>query len=124
MLVGSEGALRSGSTWLFSLPASLRQSDWPEAVFLTKDNARHPATAEPRPEESSLGSLREKHQDAPSHRAAEADFFRKGEIGDWRNYFDDKILADHDRICCDGISPLGRRLVTSRLKQKIRRAFA
>ncbi|GAB4394852.1 MAG: hypothetical protein Tsb0032_23830 [Kiloniellaceae bacterium] len=75
-------------------------------------------------QETSLGALREKYQDAPSHRTAEADFFRKGETGDWRNHFDDKILADHDRICRKGISPLDRHLLLNRVKQKIRRARA
>lgn len=82
------------------------------------------ATVEKIHQETSLDSLREKYQDAPSHRTAEADFFRKGEMGDWRNHFDDKILADHDRICRDGISPLDRRLLMNRFKQKIRRTFA
>jgi len=75
-------------------------------------------------EETTLGALREKYQDAPSHRTAEADFFRKGETGDWRNHFDDKILADHDRICREGISPLDRHHLLNRVKQKIRRALA
>ena len=75
-------------------------------------------------QETSLGALREKYQDAPSHRTAEADFFRKGESGDWQNHFDDKILADHDQICRKGISPLDRHLLLSRVKQKIRRVLA
>jgi len=75
-------------------------------------------------DETSLESLREKYQDAPSHRTAEADFFRKGETGDWRNHFDDKILADHDRICRQGISPLDRHHLLARAKQKIRRVLA
>lgn len=74
--------------------------------------------------ETSLESLRGKYQDAPSHRTVEADFFRKGETGDWRNHFDEKILADHDRICRHGISPLDRHHLLARAKQKIRRALA
>ena len=254
MLVVSNGAFKCGSTWLFNILTSLRRFEAPEADFLTRGNAKHPAIAAPRLEsylatgafrdrdvisknhlekpehralllsnadvrvvcmtrdsrdvivsayyhdqrkkrfdgsfadyywaegrtilprltlyqktwaephpqttattfealktdfatevariagliglspdaeaietvrqETSLDSLREKYQDAPSHRTAEADFFRKGEMGDWRNHFDDKILADHDRICRDGISPFDRRILVNRFKQKIRRALA
>ena len=73
---------------------------------------------------TSIDALREKYQDAPSHRTEEADFFRKGESGDWQNHFDDRILADHDRICRQGISPLDRHQLLTRVKQKIRRALA
>jgi hypothetical protein len=75
-------------------------------------------------EETSLDSLRDKYKDALSHRTEEADFFRKGESGDWRNHFDDKILADHDRICSEGISPLDRHHLMALAKQKIRRVMA
>ena len=75
-------------------------------------------------EETDIGSLREKYRDAPSHRTAEGDFFRKGEIGDWRNHFDERILADHDRVCRRGISPLDRHHLLAKAKHKIRRAFA
>ena len=254
MLVVSNGAFKCGSTWLFNILMTLRRLEWPEAEYLTKGNAKHPAIAapklgdylakgdyrsrdvisknhlekpehramllankdvrvfcmtrdsrdvivsayyhdlrkkhfdgsfaqyywdegrailprlrlyqstwsEPHPqvertsfealksdfpgevtriarlfglapdaaaierirEETSLGALREKYQDAPSHRTAEADFFRKGETGDWRNHFDDKILADHDRICRNGISPLDRHHLLNQVKQKIRRVLA
>ena len=77
-----------------------------------------------REDETSLESLRDKYRDAPSHRTAEADFFRKGETGDWRNHFPDKLLADHDRICRQGISPLDRHHLLARAKQKIRRVLA
>lgn len=75
-------------------------------------------------QETSLESLRDKYQDAPSHRTAEADFFRKGEIGDWQNHFDDKILSDHDRVCRHGISPLDPHHLLARAKLKFRRALA
>ncbi len=75
-------------------------------------------------EETSLDSLREKYQDAPSHRTAEADFFRKGEMGDWRNHFDDKMTADHDQVWRKGISALDRHHLMTRVKQKIRRKLA
>lgn len=75
-------------------------------------------------EETSLGSLREKYQDAPSHRTEEADFFRKGEMGDWANHFDDKMIADHDRVWRKGISSLDRHHLMTRVKQKIRRKLA
>jgi hypothetical protein len=75
-------------------------------------------------EATSIDALREKYQDAPSHRTEEADFFRKGEMGDWQNHFDDKMLADHDRISRHGISPLDRHHLMIRVKQKIRRVLA
>lgn len=74
-------------------------------------------------QETSIDSLREKYQDAPSHRTAEGDFFRKGETGDWQNHFNDKILADHDRICREGISAFDRHQLLSRVKQKIRQTL-
>ena len=82
------------------------------------------ATIESIRQETSLDALREKYQDAPSHRTAEADFFRKGEMGDWRNHFDDKMLADYDQVCRKGISPLDRHRLLTRAKQRIRRALA
>jgi Sulfotransferase domain len=254
MLVVSNGAVKSGSTWLFNILTSLREFAWPDSSFLTKSNAKHPTVApgslaqylaggsfnhrdeitknhldkpehrelllsvpavrvicmtrdsrdvivsayyhgllahqvdcsfddfywdegrmllpklaryqatwaEPHTqmeftsfealksdfhaeaarlakllevpidddglerirEQTSLDSLREKYQDAPSHRTAEADFFRKGETGDWRNHFTDKMLADHDRICSKGISSLDRHLLVARAKRKIRRVLA
>lgn len=253
MLIVSNGAFKSGSTWLFNILTSLQRFDWPDSEFLTKGNAKHPAIAERRlaaylasgdfagrdvisknhldkPEHrnlllandavrvvcmtrdtrdvivsayyhdqrklrfsgtfqqyywnegrtllprltryretwasphphvvatsfealkadfpgevariagllgiqpdpaaverirqgTSLNALREKYQDAPSHRTEEADFFRKGESGDWRNHFDSRMLADHDRICRHGISPLDRHQLLKRVKQKIRRVW-
>ncbi len=254
MLVISNGAAKSGSTWLFNILTSLKEFAWPETAFLTKTNAKHPTIAEPKlaayladgvfesrdvisknhldksehralllshpavrvvcmtrdsrdvivsayyhnrlahridesfakyyweegrtllpklmryqstwavphaqmtatsfealkadfhaevariadllgvsadaaaleqiRQQTSLDSLREKYKDAPSHRTEEADFFRKGETGDWRNHFDDKMLADYERICRQGISPLDRHLLLTRVKWKIRRALA
>ncbi len=254
MLVISNGALKSGSTWLFNILTCLQDFAWPETAFLTKSNTMHPTIAEPKlaaylagaafdsrdvisknhldkaehralllahkavrvvcmtrdsrdvivsgyyhdrlnrafdgsfaqyyweggrtiipklmryqstwsqphaqmtatsfealktdfqgevariagllglspdidaleriRQETSLESLREKYQNAPSHRSAEADFFRKGETGDWRNHFDDKILADHDRIWRQGISRLDRHYLLARAKRKIRRVLA
>jgi hypothetical protein len=82
------------------------------------------ATIERLHQETSIDALREKYQDAPSHRTEEADFFRKGESGDWQNHFDDRILADHDRICRNGLSPLDRHHLLTRVKRKIRRVLA
>lgn len=254
MLVVSNGAFKSGSTWLFNILTSLRKLETPDEAFLTKGNAKHPSVAVPRlsayiaggeftsrdiitknhlakPEHralllanenvrvfcmtrdtrdvmvsayyhdlrkqrfegsfakyyweegrellpllmryravwaaphpqvastsfealksdfagevariaavlevpagaddidrirkaNSIDALRDKYQDAPSHRSAEGDFFRKGESGDWQNHFDDKILADHDRVCRDGIPTLDRHYLLNRLRQKVRRALA
>jgi hypothetical protein len=74
-------------------------------------------------QETSLDALREKYRDASSHRTEKADFFRKGESGDWRNHFDDNMLADHDRICENGLPRLDRHLMLRRLKQGIYRRF-
>ena len=82
------------------------------------------ATLERIRDETSPESLREKYQDAPSHGTAEADFFRKGETGDRRNHFADKLLADRDRTCRQGVSPLDRHHLLTRAKQRIRRVLA
>lgn len=74
--------------------------------------------------ETSLGSLREKYQDSSAHHREDGEFFRKGEIGDWRNHFDDRMLADHDQISRVGISPLDRHLLATRAKRKLRRMLA
>lgn len=254
MLVLSNGAFKSGSTWLFNILTMLKSFDWPDERYLTKGNAKHPAIAEPmlktylntgdfasrdvisknhlgKPEhrdlllgndsvrvicmtrdsrdvivsayyhhlrktrtersfsqfywefgrellpdltqyaqtwaephphlttttfeslkadfgtevrriagllglqleaaqidklkgQTDISSLREKYEDAPSHRSGDIDFFRKGEIGDWQNHFDDKILKDHDRICREGLSALDTHILIRRAKRKVRRMFS
>jgi hypothetical protein len=73
--------------------------------------------------ETDLASLRQKYKDTPSHRTSQFDFFRKGEVGDWQNHFDDEILSDHDRICREGLSALDSHTLIVRAKRKIRRIF-
>ena len=74
--------------------------------------------------ETDIVSLREKYKDTPSHRSEDGDFFRKGDIGDWRNHFDETLLADHDRVCRQGIMPFDRHYLLAKAKRKIRRVFA
>jgi hypothetical protein len=49
-------------------------------------------------QETSLHTLRDRYKDEPLYADAKNPFFRKGEVGDWKNHFDDAMLADIRRI--------------------------
>jgi hypothetical protein len=53
---------------------------------------------------TSLGALREAYKDDPQYTTAKNPFFRKGEIGDWKNHFDERMTADIGRIEAQGLS--------------------
>jgi len=65
---------------------------------------------------TSLNSLREKYNDD-----VKQPFFRKGEIGDWKNYLDRKIIKDINKIKNIKKLPLLKPNLYRRIKSKIKR---
>jgi len=68
---------------------------------------------------TSLNSLREKYEDDEKQ-----PFFRKGEIGDWKNYLDKKILKDISRIKSMKKIPPSRADFYTRIKFKLKKIIS
>jgi len=66
---------------------------------------------------TSIDSLRKNYRDDKRYQGEK--FFRKGEVGDWKNHFDSKMLADIKSIQDKGI----RRLDKGRLKKDVKEFF-
>lgn len=70
---------------------------------------------------TSIGSLREAYKDDPQYATAKNPFFRKGEIGDWKNHFDARMLADVQRIEAAGLQRFDARELVNRVKRRAHR---
>ena len=46
MLVVCNGAVKSGSTWLYNIVQELDEFDWPEVRFTSHSNSKHPTIKE------------------------------------------------------------------------------
>lgn len=66
---------------------------------------------------TSIDSLRKNYKDDERYQGQK--FFRKGEVGDWKNHFDDKMLADIASIQEKGIGKFD----TGRLKKEVKELF-
>ena len=72
------------------------------------------ATIERIREATALDSLRERY----GEQDAEQKFFRKGQIGDWQNYFDDVLLADLEAAVAAALDKPG---LLARMSERLRR---
>ena len=70
---------------------------------------------------TSIGALRESYKDDPQYATARNPFFRKGEIGDWKNHFDGRMAADIQRIESTGLSPYDRHELGNRVRRRLHR---
>lgn len=70
---------------------------------------------------TSIGSLREAYKDDPQYATAKNPFFRKGEIGDWKNHFDTRMVADVARIEAVGLARLDARELVNRARRRVHR---
>jgi hypothetical protein len=70
---------------------------------------------------TSLGALREAYKDDPQYATAKNPFFRKGEIGDWKNHFDERMVSDIQRIESQGLSSYDLYEFRSRVRRRIHR---
>ena len=68
-------------------------------------------------EKTTIGSLRAKYQDDPRYQGEK--FFRKGEIGDWQNHFEGRLLRDVEKVMHEGIGPLDLPALRNRVRRKV-----
>ncbi|MEM7226393.1 MAG: sulfotransferase domain-containing protein [Pseudomonadota bacterium] len=72
-------------------------------------------------QETHIDRLRKKYSGEAEYATEENPFFRKGEIGDWRNHFGPKLIADLERVERHGLSPLDRVELANRARRKLAR---
>ncbi len=68
---------------------------------------------------TNIESLRQNYKDDAQYNTTENPFFRKGEIGDWKNHFDEKIISDYEKIERRGIGKFDLVYLNSRLRKKL-----
>jgi len=68
---------------------------------------------------TSLSSLRTEYKKDERYQGEK--FFRKGEVGDWKNHFDEKMLLDVSHIISDGISKYDVHKCIRSLQEKFRK---
>lgn len=68
-----------------------------------------------------IGALREAYKDDPQYADAKNPFFRKGEIGDWKNHFDARMERDVGQVEVHGLGRYDRIELTNRLRRALYR---
>jgi len=74
-------------------------------------------------EASNINSLRQSYKDDAQYNTRNNPFFRKGEIGDWKNHFDTKMVNDYEEIERNGIGKFDPIYLRTRIRQKLHRIF-
>ena len=72
---------------------------------------------------TSMETLRDSYRDDPQYNTRDNPFFRKGEIGDWQNHFDTRMLRDYEKVSQHGIGRLDRIYLGNRVRQKLSKFF-
>jgi hypothetical protein len=72
---------------------------------------------------TNINSLRQSYKDDAQYNTSENPFFRKGEIGDWENHFDAKMIIDYEKIEHNGIGKFDRIYLQSRIRRKLNQIF-
>ena len=70
-------------------------------------------------EVTNIDSLRKNYKDDKQYNTEKNPFFRKGEIGDWKNHFDEKILKDYEHVNQNGIGKWDLIYIKNRLIEKL-----
>ena len=73
---------------------------------------------------TNIESLRQSYKDDAQYNTAENPFFRKGEVGDWKNHFDQKMIVDYEKIERKGIGKCDLRYLNTRLRSKLKEVLS
>jgi hypothetical protein len=73
---------------------------------------------------TTLESLRSNYKDDAQYNTKENSFFRKGEVGDWENHFDEKIKSDYRKISQHGIGKFDIPSIRSRIGGLFNNAYS
>lgn len=70
-------------------------------------------------EATNIQSLRQSYKDDAQYNTTNNPFFRKGEIGDWKNHFDKKMITDYEKVNRRGIGMFDPVYLRNRLEKKL-----
>ena len=68
---------------------------------------------------TNIDSLRSNYGDDNQYNTKENPFFRKGEIGDWRNHFNDRMINDYEKIKRNGIGKFDFFYIRKRIQERL-----
>lgn len=69
---------------------------------------------------TNIESLRQRYSDDEQYNTTENPFFRKGEVGDWKNHFDARMISDYQKVEQSGIGKFDLIHLKNRVRNKLK----